>query len=155
MKKMLIALLALAALANGSMAAFGADIIATATADGSFKTFLTTVRAAGLSDTLKNAGPFTVFAPTDQAFSKLPRGTLDALLKDKVRLAQILTYHILPGKTLVTELKPGKVKTVQGDLLTLTSDNGKVTVNGANLIQSDINADNGVIHAIDAVLMPD
>lgn len=155
MKKMLIALLALAALANGSMAAFGADIVATAAADGSFKTFLTTVRAAGLSDTLKNAGPFTVFAPTDQAFSKLPRGTLDALLKDKVRLAQILTYHILPGKTLVTELKPGKVKTVQGDLLTLTSDNGKVTVNGANLIQSDINADNGVIHAIDAVLMPD
>lgn len=155
MKKMLIALLALAALANGSMAAFGADIVATAAADGSFKTFLTTVRAAGLSDTLKNAGPFTVFAPTDQAFSKLPRGTLDALLKDKVRLAQILTYHILPGKTLVTEFKPGKVKTVQGDLLTLTSDNGKVTVNGANLIQSDINADNGVIHAIDAVLMPD
>lgn len=155
MKKMLVVLLALAAFTGGSMAAFGADIIATATADGSFKTFLTAVRAAGLSDTLKNTGPFTVFAPTDQAFSKLPHGTLDALLKDKVRLAQILTYHILPGKTLVAEFKPGKVKTVQGNLLTLTSDNGKITVDRANVIQSDISADNGVIHAIDAVLMPD
>ncbi len=154
MKKLLTTLFALTAFACGGMPAFGADVVATALADGTLKTFVRAVQAAGLTDTLKGAGPFTIFAPTDQAFAKLPPGTLDALLKDKVKLAQVLTYHIVPGKTLVAEFKPGNLKTVQGDMLRLTSDNGKVTVNNANVIQSDIAADNGVIHAIDAVLMP-
>lgn len=137
-----------------SLSAFSADIIATAIGDNALKTFVSAVQAAGLSDTLKGAGPFTIYAPTDQAFAKLPKGTLDALMKDKVRLAQVLTYHIVPGKTLVTEIKPGNIKTVQGDMLKLTSDNGKITVNNANVIQSDLTADNGVIHEIDTVLMP-
>jgi uncharacterized surface protein with fasciclin (FAS1) repeats len=154
MKKLLTTLFALAVFACGGMPAFGADVVVTALADGTLKTFVRAVQAAGLTDTLKGAGPFTIFAPTDQAFAKLPPGTLDALLKDKVKLAQVLTYHIVPGKTLVTEFKPGNLKTVQGDMLRLTSDNGKVTVNNANVIQSDIAADNGVIHAIDTVLMP-
>jgi uncharacterized surface protein with fasciclin (FAS1) repeats len=154
MKKLLTTLFALVVFACGSMPAFGADVVATALADGTLKTFVRAVQAAGLTDTLKGAGPFTIFAPTDQAFAKLPPGTLDGLLKDKVKLAQVLTYHIVPGKTLVTEFKPGNLKTVQGDMLRLTSDNGKVTVNNANVIQSDIAADNGVIHVIDAVLMP-
>jgi uncharacterized surface protein with fasciclin (FAS1) repeats len=154
MKKFLTAALAAMAFAGASLPALGADLIATAVADGSFKTFVKAVQAAGLTDTLKGPGPFTVFAPTDHAFSKLPPGTLDELMKDKVRLAQVLTYHILPGETLVAQFKPGPAKTVQGNMLTLTSDNGKVTVDNANVIQSDVTADNGVIQAIDAVLMP-
>jgi uncharacterized surface protein with fasciclin (FAS1) repeats len=153
MKKLLSLLLALVAFC-GSAVAQGEDIVAAAATDGSLKTFVRALQAAGLTDTLKGAGPYTIFAPTDHAFEKLPAGTLDTLMQDKVRLAQVLTYHIVPGRTLVAEIKPGEVKTVQGDLLKLTSDNGKITVNNANVIQSDITADNGVIHAIDAVLLP-
>ncbi|MGB7480136.1 MAG: fasciclin domain-containing protein [Burkholderiaceae bacterium] len=153
MKKLLSLLLALVAFC-GSAVAQGEDIVAAAATDGSLKTFVRALHAAGLTDTLKDAGPYTIFAPTDHAFEKLPAGTLDTLMQDKVRLAQVLTYHIVPGRTLVAEIKPGEVKTVQGDLLKLTSDNGKITVNNANVIQSDITADNGVIHAIDAVLLP-
>lgn len=154
MKKFLSTVLMAATLAGASLPAMAADLIATAVADGSFKTFLKAVQAAGLTDTLKGPGPFTVFAPTDHAFSKLPPGTLDALMKDKVRLAQVLTYHMLPGETLVAQFKPGPAKTVQGDMMTLKSDNGKITVDNANVIQSDLTADNGVIQAIDTVLMP-
>lgn len=154
MKKILPALCIVLALCTTSVSAWSADIVATAAADGSLKTFVSAIRAAGLADTLRGPGPFTIFAPTDQAFAKLPPGQLNALMKDKVRLAQILTYHILPGKTLVTEFKPGPAKTVQGDMLMLKSDNGMVTVDNANVIQSDLQADNGVIQAIDTVLMP-
>jgi uncharacterized surface protein with fasciclin (FAS1) repeats len=135
-------------------AARAGNLIDTAASAGSFKTFLASVKAAGLSDSLKNHGPFTVFAPSDDAFAKLPRGTMSALLKDKVRLAQLLTHHIVAGKILISEVKPGTLKTIQGDAVTLTSDNGKVTIDGANVTQSDLSADNGVIQAIDAVIMP-
>ena len=152
MKKLLSTLLAL--IAFFSSPAFSADIVATAVADGTLKTFVKAVQEAGLADTLRGPGPFTIFAPTDSAFSNLPPGTLEELLKDKVRLAQVLTYHIIPGRILVTEFKPGETKTVQGDMLNVKSDNGKITVDNANVIQSDITADNGVIQAIDTVLMP-
>ena len=135
-------------------AARAGNLIDTAASAGSFKTFLASVKAAGLSDSLRNQGPFTVFAPSDDAFAKLPRGTMSALLKDKVRLAQLLTHHIVAGKILISEVKPGALKTIQGDAVTLTSDNGKVTIDGANVTQSDLSADNGVIQAIDAVIMP-
>lgn len=154
MKKLLLTVSALAAFFTAAPPAFCADIVATAIADGSFKTFVKALQEAGLADTLKGPGPFTIFAPTDGAFSKLPTGTLNALMKDKVRLAQVLTYHILPGRILVTEFKPGQTRTIQGDMLTVTSDNGKVTVDNANVIQSDLLADNGVIQAIDTVLLP-
>jgi uncharacterized surface protein with fasciclin (FAS1) repeats len=131
-----------------------ANIIDTAASKGSFKTFVAAVKAAGLTDTLKNSGPYTVFAPTDAAFAKLPPGTWEALSKDKVKLNHVLAYHIVPGKMLVTEVKPGPVKTTEGGMLTLKSDNGMVKVNEANVTQSDMNADNGVIHGIDTVVLP-
>jgi len=154
MKKLLTAFFALAFFSAACPLALGADVVATAAAGTSFKTFVKALQEAGLADTLKGPGPFTIFAPTDSAFSKLPEGTWDALVKDKVKLAQVLTYHILPGKTLVAEFKPGQNKTIQGDMVNILSDNGKITVNNANVIQSDIVADNGVIQAIDTVLLP-
>ena len=135
-------------------AAQAGNLIDTAVSAGSFKIFLASVKAAGLSDSLKNQGPFTIFAPSDDAFAKLPRGTMRALMRDKVRLAQLLTHHIVPGKILVAQVKPGAIRTVDGDAVTLTSDNGKVTVDGANVTQSDLFADNGIIQVIDAVIMP-
>lgn len=135
-------------------AAQAGNLIDTAVSAGSFKIFLASVKAAGLSDSLKNQGPFTIFAPSDDAFAKLPRGTMKALMRDKVRLAQLLTHHIVPGKILVAQVKPGAIRTVDGDAVTLTSDNGKVTVDGANVTQSDLFADNGIIQVIDAVIMP-
>jgi uncharacterized surface protein with fasciclin (FAS1) repeats len=131
-----------------------ADLVETASTSGSFKTFLAAAKAAGIADTLKNSGPYTVFAPSDSAFNHLPPGTVNSLMKDKAKLAEILAYHVIPGKVTVADVKPGKVKTMQGDALTLTSDNGKVTVNNANVIQSDLMADNGVIHEIDAIVLP-
>ncbi|MEC5216337.1 putative surface protein with fasciclin (FAS1) repeats [Actimicrobium sp. GrIS 1.19] len=131
-----------------------ANLVDTANSAGTFRTFLASAKAAGLTDSLQNQGPFTIFAPSDAAFAKLPPGTVNALLKDKVRLAQLITHHIIPGKILVSEVKPGPVKTIQGDLVTLTSDNGKITVDGANVTQSDLTADNGVIQVIDTVIMP-
>jgi len=133
--------------------ALSADIIATATTAGTFKSFLTAVKAAGFTNTLKNTGPYTVFAPSDEAFEKLPAGTMDALLKDKARLAKILAHHIIPGRLLVSKVKPDKIKTLEGDMLTITSDNGMVTVDNANVTQSDIAADNGIIHEIDTVVL--
>ncbi|MDB5762624.1 MAG: fasciclin protein [Herminiimonas sp.] len=145
---------AIIALSFGIAPVFAADIVDTATAAGTFKVFVAALETAGFKDTLKSSGPYTVFAPTDEAFAKLPAGTWDSLSKDKVKLAQVLAYHVIPGKMMVSEVKPGKVKTTQGGSLTLTSDNGKVTVNDANITQSDVTADNGVIHAIDTVVLP-
>ena len=129
------------------------DIVDTAVAAGSFKTLATALGAAGLVDTLKGKGPFTVFAPTDAAFAKIPKADLDALLKDKAKLAAVLTYHVVPGKVMAADVKAGKVKTVQGSDLTLTTSKG-VMVDNAKVTKTDIVADNGVIHVIDTVLMP-
>ncbi|HYD96068.1 MAG TPA: fasciclin domain-containing protein [Noviherbaspirillum sp.] len=134
--------------------AWSADLVETASTSGSFKTFLAAAKAAGIAETLKNSGPYTVFAPSDYAFNQLPPGTVDSLMKDKARLAEILSHHVIPGKVMVADVKPGKVKTIQGDELVLKSDNGKVTVDNANVVQSDMMADNGVIHEIDTVVLP-
>lgn len=142
------------ALATAFGTASAADIVDTAVSAGSFKTLVTAVKAAGLVDTLKGPGPFTVFAPTDEAFAKVPKDRLDALLKDKAALTKVLTYHVVSGKVLAADVKPGKVKTVEGASLTVKAAGGKVTVDDANVVKTDIVADNGVIHVIDTVLMP-
>jgi uncharacterized surface protein with fasciclin (FAS1) repeats len=150
MKKALIATI----LAFGmTLSVQAKDIVDTAVGAGSFKTLATALGAAGLVDTLKGKGPFTVFAPTDEAFAKIPKADLDALLKDKVKLVAVLTYHVVPGKVMAADVKPGKVKTVQGSDLTITTTNG-VMVNNAKVIKTDVVADNGVIHVIDTVLIP-
>lgn len=130
------------------------DLIDTAVSAGTFNIFIASVKASGLADSLKTQGPFTVFAPSDDAFAKLPRGTMKTLMRDKLRLRQLVTHHIVRGKILVARVKPGAINTLQGDAVTLTSDNGKVTVDGANVTQSDLTADNGVIQMIDAVILP-
>jgi len=131
------------------------DIVDTAISAGNFKTLTTALTAAGLVDTLKGKGPFTVFAPTDDAFAKIPKADLDALLKDKdkAKLTAVLTYHVVAGKVMAADVKAGKVKTVQGSELTVTTMDG-VKVNNANVLKTDIVADNGVIHVIDTVVMP-
>ena len=129
------------------------DIVDTAVAAGSFKTLATALGAAGLVDTLKGKGPFTVFAPTDEAFAKIPKADLDALLKDKAKLTAVLTYHVVSGKVMAANVKAGKVKTVQGSELTVSTSMG-VMVDNAKVVKTDIAADNGVIHVIDTVLMP-
>ena len=129
------------------------DIVDTAVAAGNFKTLAAAVTAAGLIDTLKSAGPFTVFAPTDEAFAKVPKATLDALLADKDKLTKVLTYHVVAGKVMAADVTTGHVKSVQGSDLALSTEGG-VTVNGAKVVAADVAATNGVIHAIDTVLMP-
>ncbi len=131
-----------------------ADIVDTAIATGNFKTLVTALKAADLVDTLKGKGPFTVFAPTDEAFAKIPKAKLDALLKDKKELKKILTYHVVSGKVMAADVKPGMVKTVEGNSLSVTSMNGVVKVDNATVTKTDIVADNGVIHVIDTVIMP-
>jgi len=139
-------------------AAKAADIVDTAVAAGSFTTLVTALKAAGLVDTLKGPGPFTVFAPTDDAFAKLPAGTVQDLLKpeNKAKLIKILTFHVVPGKVTSKDLagKTLKVKTVEGGELSIDATKGGVTVDGAHVIKADIDTSNGVIHVIDAVLMP-
>jgi uncharacterized surface protein with fasciclin (FAS1) repeats len=149
MKKLLIA----AAVAAASFAAQAKDIVETAVAAGQFKTLATALQAAGLVDTLKGKGPFTVFAPTDEAFAKVPKDQLDALLKDKAKLTAVLTYHVVPGKVMAADVKAGKVKTVQGSELTVATGGG-VTVDNAKVVKTDIVASNGVIHVIDSVVIP-
>lgn len=134
--------------------AHAADIVETAKAAGSFKTLVTAVEAAGLTDTLKGPGPFTVFAPTDAAFAKIPKAKLDALLKDKAALTKVLTYHVVSGKVMAADVKPGMVPTVEGASLTVAMKGKKVMVDKATVTKTDIAADNGVIHVIDTVLMP-
>lgn len=130
------------------------DIIEMARSTGGFKTLLTAVEAAGLTDTLRGAGPFTVFAPTDEAFAKLPAGTLDSLLKDKKKLASILTYHVVAGKVMASDVAHLKqAKTVQGQSVQIDTSNG-VRVDEAQVIKADVPATNGVIHVIDAVILP-
>ena len=150
MKKVLIGT-AIAFAANFAQAA---DIVDTAVSAGSFKTLVTAVQAAGLVDTLKGKGPYTVFAPTDEAFAKIPKAKLDALLKDKAALTKVLTYHVVPGKVMAADVKPGKVKTAEGSSLKVSMAGDKVKVDNATVIQTDVAADNGVIHAIDTVIMP-
>ena len=146
-------IIAITALSAFSLAAQAKDIVDTAVAAGNFKTLVAAVQAAGLVDTLKGAGPFTVFAPTDEAFAKIPKADLDALLKDKAKLTAVLTYHVVAGKVMAKDVKAGKVKTVQGSELTLSTSGG-VMVDGAKVIATDIVADNGVIHVIDSVVLP-
>jgi uncharacterized surface protein with fasciclin (FAS1) repeats len=129
------------------------DIVDTAVGAGTFKTLAAALTAAGLVDTLKGKGPFTVFAPTDEAFAKIPKADLDALLKDKAKLTSVLTYHVVAGKVMAADVKAGKVKTVQGSELTVTTAGG-VKVNDAHVVKTDIVADNGVIHVIDSVVIP-
>lgn len=133
------------------------DIVDTAAGAGQFKTLVAAVQAAGLVDTLKGDGPFTVFAPTDEAFAKLPRGTVEDLLKpeNKDKLVAILTYHVVPGKIMSGDIagKSTEVKTVQGDTLAVDATDG-VKVDAANVVTADIGASNGVIHVIDTVVMP-
>lgn len=150
MKKTLIASVLVFGVAFSAQAK---DIVDTAVAAGNFKTLATALTAAGLVDTLKGKGPFTVFAPTDEAFAKVPKADLDALLKDKAKLTAVLTYHVVAGKVMAADVKAGKVKTVQGSELTVTTMGG-VKVDNANVIKTDIVADNGVIHVIDSVVIP-
>ena len=146
-------LLALTALTLATLSVQAKDIIDTAVGAGTFKTLATALQAAGLVDTLKGKGPFTVFAPTDEAFAKIPKAQLDALLADKAKLTAVLTYHVVPGKVMAKDVKAGKVKTVQGSELTVATTGG-VTVDGAKVVKTDIAASNGVIHVIDSVVMP-
>lgn len=151
MKRQLLALTI--ALAAGS-GAWAKDIVDTAVAAGQFNTLATALKSAGLVETLKGPGPYTVFAPTDQAFAAIPKSDLDALLKDKAKLTAVLTYHVVPGKVMAKDVKPGAVKTVQGGSLTVKSEGGKVMVDNATVIKTDIVADNGVMHVIDRVVLP-
>lgn len=131
------------------------DIVETAVAAGSFKTLATALQAAGLIETLKGKGPFTVFAPTDEAFAKIPKAQLDALLKDTKALAAVLTYHVVAGKVMAADVvKIKEAKTVNGASAKIMVAGGKVMVDGANVVKTDIVASNGVIHVIDAVIMP-
>lgn len=131
------------------------DIIETATAAGSFTTLAKALEAAGLTETLKGKGPFTVFAPTDAAFAKLPKGTVEALLNDKAKLAAILTYHVVPGNVMAKDVAGmSSAKTVNGQELSIKVKEGKVKVDKATVTTADISASNGVIHVIDQVLMP-
>ena len=133
------------------------DIVETAVSAGSFKTLATALAAADLVTTLKGTGPFTVFAPTDEAFARLPAGTLESLLKpeNKAKLRRILTYHVVSGKVMASDVvKLRSAKAVSGDTVKIGSGNGGVTVDQANVVKADIAASNGVIHVIDAVILP-
>ena len=130
------------------------NIVDTAIAAGNFTTLVAGIRAAGLTETLTGKGPFTVFAPTDEAFKKLPHGALDALLKDTAKLKAVLSYHVVAGHVCAKDVKSGEVMTVQGSALTSVVSSSCVQVNGARVKQADIAATNGVIHVIDAVIMP-
>jgi len=131
-----------------------ADIVDTAVSAGSFTTLVAAVTAAGLVDTLKGAGPFTVFAPTDEAFAKLPAGTVEALLKDIPKLTKILTYHVVAGKVMAADVvKLTSAKTVEGSEVKIDASSG-VKINDSTVTTADVVADNGVIHIIDSVLLP-
>jgi uncharacterized surface protein with fasciclin (FAS1) repeats len=147
-------LFAIASIALAATAVQAKDIVDTAVAAGDFKTLGVALDKAGLVATLKGPGPFTVFAPTDAAFAKIPKADLDALLADKAKLVAVLTYHVVPAKVMAADVKPGQVKTVQGGNLTITTPGGAVMVDNAKVIKTDIVADNGVIHVIDTMVLP-
>src|SRR6188768_723043 len=161
MKKVISGIVAAMAI-TGAAASMGAvaadkDIVDTAVAAGSFKTLAKALQAADLVETLKGAGPFTVFAPTDEAFAKLPAGTLEALLKpeNKPKLQRILTSHVVAGKVMAADVvKTSSAKAVSGEMLTIASRDGGVTVDGAKVVKTDLAATNGVIHVIDSVILP-
>lgn len=144
-------------LALSTFSASAADIVDTAVGAGQFKTLAAALQAAGLVDTLKGPGPFTVFAPTDDAFAKLPAGTVDNLLKpeNKAKLQAVLTYHVVSGKVMASDVVNLKsAKTVQGQNAKITVKGGEVMVDGAKVVKTDIVTDNGVIHVIDSVILP-
>ncbi len=147
-----------AALLVGSVGARAADVVDTAVKAGQFNTLAAALNAAGLVDTLKGAGPFTVFAPTDEAFKKLPAGTVENLLKpeNKAQLISVLTYHVVPGKVMSAALagKTTDAKTVQGQSVKIDATTGGVMVNDARVTAADVVASNGVIHVIDTVILP-
>lgn len=152
-----LAALLIAGVTTTPTAAADKDIVETAVAAGSFNTLAKALKAADLVETLKGAGPFTVFAPTDQAFAKLPAGTLEELLKpeNKAKLQRILTYHVVPGKVMAADVvKVRSAKAVSGDSITVATQGNSVKVDGANVVKTDIAASNGVIHVIDSVILP-
>jgi len=156
-----VAVAAMVGLVLGAVSTFAKtedkDIVDTAVSAGQFKTLATAINAAGLAETLKGAGPFTVFAPTDAAFAKLPAGTVENLLKpeNKGQLTAILTYHVVPGVATAADVgKLDEAKTVNGKLVSLHASSGSVMVNDAHVVTADIAASNGIIHGIDSVLMP-
>jgi len=151
MKKSLLVVVASALVASN---AWAKDIVDTAVSAGQFNTLATALKAAGLVDTLKGPGPFTVFAPTDAAFAKIPKADLDALLANKAKLTAVLTYHVVAGKVMAKDVKAGSVKTVEGQSFMVKLDAGKVMVDKAMVTKTDIVADNGVIHVIDTVIIP-
>lgn len=158
-RTLMVAAVALMALSIGSMQARAAekDIVDTAVAAGQFKTLASAIQAAGLVDTLKGDGPFTVFAPTDEAFAKLPAGTVENLLKpeNKDQLVAILTYHVVPGKVEAAEVvKMDEAKTVNGKMVDIKVEGDTAMVNDAKVTKTDIAASNGVIHVIDTVILP-
>jgi len=148
-----IGFVASSAFAGSSLAA-DKDIVDTAVAAGSFNTLVAAVKAAGLVDTLKGKGPFTVFAPTDEAFAKIPKAQLDALIADKAALTKVLTYHVVGAKVMAADVKAGAVKTVQGGSFNVSVAKGVVSVDKSKVVKTDIVASNGVIHVIDTVMMP-
>jgi uncharacterized surface protein with fasciclin (FAS1) repeats len=153
----LLAGIAVAGMIGTSVQAQGKDIVDTAVAAGQFKTLAAALQAAGLVETLKGKGPFTVFAPTDEAFAKLPKGTVEDLLKpeNKAKLTAILTYHVVAGKVMAADVvKIKDAKTVQGGSIKVNAAGGKVMVDAATVVKTDIGASNGVIHVVDSVLMP-
>lgn len=157
LKLLTFALAALFATSGTSLnAAEQKTVVGVAIEAGQFKTLVAAVKAAGLVETLSGKGPFTVFAPTDEAFAKLPKGTVEDLLKpeNKEKLVGILTYHVLPGKVMAADVSTMMAKTVNGKELSVKVEGGKVTVDKANVVKTDIAASNGVIHVIDTVLMP-
>jgi len=133
------------------------NVVEIAAGNKDFSTLVAAVKAAGLAETLSGEGPFTVFAPTNEAFAKLPEGTLEELLKpeNKEKLAAILTYHVLGAKVMAADVKSGNVKTVNGKEVKVKAYDGKVTVDGAKVVKTDIVGTNGVIHVIDTVILPD
>jgi uncharacterized surface protein with fasciclin (FAS1) repeats len=151
MKKVLFSTILLLTSASFS---FAADIVDTAVSAGSFKTLVSLVQKAGLVDTLKGAGPFTVFAPTDEAFAKVPANVLADLGANPDKLKAVLTYHVVSGKVMAADVKTGAAPTVNGAKINLKADGGKVMVNKANVVKADIACDNGVIHVIDSVILP-
>ncbi len=167
MKTLLISITALLITSLGVSAGYGKkkdasygakkDIVATAAANEDFSTLVAAVKAAGLVETLQSEGPFTVFAPTNDAFAKLPEGTVADLLKpeNKDKLIAILTYHVIPGKVMAADVKPMMTKTVQGEKVQFTTKKGKVMINGAKIVATDILTTNGVIHVIDSVILPE
>ncbi len=165
-RKSLIAFAALAALAavpavadccskTSTVANVQTDIVATATSAGQFKTLLTALDAAGLTSALQGPGPFTVFAPTDAAFAKLPKGTVEALLQDPDKLKAVLTYHVVPGNLKAADVLGGAaLVTLQGETLKASMDGGTARVDGAAIVTTDLECSNGVVHVIDTVLLP-